>query len=677
MAFYNHFPDTDFQSINLDKIVQKIGDIDRAVESSEASAEAAARSADNAEDSAAFAQDSATAAAASAEQASATADIVEENKDEILNAVPDLQRQINVNSGRIDELAQLPEGSTAGDAELADIRIGANGVTYNTAGNAVRGQFNQLDRNLNVTNGRINATIYQNMTIDTATGQRQASTNRSCTGIIETKGKDVLIVLPANLSVKVAARYYDANDNITGYGSYDTATRVYFNNGAPKVAFAFGYANDAAADAALSSKVAFFLLGDVNTPYHGRIIFNGSSCFECKEPGYYSFALADRPLISDMPGDITSGGILLVYNHAANSALYQEVMAVNGKRWARVGSAAFRSVEEKSTTINPTWTKGALVASTGAEANSSFRFRSGQIPSSQGVKFIVPDDMELNICAYAADGTHVKSWTMTTGTQYHFPVRTESYCRVFGGYIDHRTVQDDAMAQAYGQHIGVSTLAASGSIRYFSLGDSITEGYYAADDAIIGTTPNNYPTYAAMKNGWMLRNYGNGGTGYIHATDTLPNARDLVDTINFANCDVCTLAYGVNDWHYNQQIGTVNDSPSAGNTMASNMKYCIQKILTDNPRCRLNIMLPLNCSAYGGTIGTDWGLGTSLPTSGTLQHVVDVIKGIAEYYHLPIIDQTETGIVNRYNINNVLGDGIHPTLELYKPYGERIADQIV
>lgn len=64
------------------------------------------------------------------------------------NTDASLNSAIATERARIDNLTKLGEGSTTGDAELQDIRIGADGKTYETAGDAVREQVGALKEDL-------------------------------------------------------------------------------------------------------------------------------------------------------------------------------------------------------------------------------------------------------------------------------------------------------------------------------------------------------------------------------------------------------------------------------------------------------------------------------------------------------------------------------------------------
>lgn len=84
-------------------------------------------------------------------------DIIRKYTDPIVN---EQNKQINVLKARMDTFASLPDGSTTGDAELTDIRVGYNEVVYPSAGDAVRAQTGNLYSEIGVIVGYTTETLF-------------------------------------------------------------------------------------------------------------------------------------------------------------------------------------------------------------------------------------------------------------------------------------------------------------------------------------------------------------------------------------------------------------------------------------------------------------------------------------------------------------------------------------
>jgi lysophospholipase L1-like esterase len=216
----------------------------------------------------------------------------------------------------------------------------------------------------------------------------------------------------------------------------------------------------------------------------------------------------------------------------------------------------------------------------------------------------------------------------------------------------------------------------------YALGDSITQGYYSYFDengeAKLGLDEDRcWAQIVADRNGWTLTNLGVGGSGFVHPGTVLDkmDAREHVDTIDFSGADLVTISYGVNDWKYDMPLGSMEDDVATGGTFYSNMRYCIEKISSDEPLAKIVVISPINCCRYG-TYEGNWGIGYAFENNGTLEDIFAAQKEICDYYGIEFIDMLHASTVNRLNAPELLPDGVHPSLEAHASLAEELAVKI-
>lgn len=103
--------------------------------------------------------------------------------------INNLQNQINIEKARIDNITNLPEGSTSGDAELIDMRVDIKGNIHQNAGDSLRSQINglnnKINNNISLSNNLLNIeTSKNNIGLVSATGEETDNSNYWVTDFI-------------------------------------------------------------------------------------------------------------------------------------------------------------------------------------------------------------------------------------------------------------------------------------------------------------------------------------------------------------------------------------------------------------------------------------------------------------------------------------------------------------
>lgn len=222
----------------------------------------------------------------------------------------------------------------------------------------------------------------------------------------------------------------------------------------------------------------------------------------------------------------------------------------------------------------------------------------------------------------------------------------------------------------------------SSGAKWYAIGDSITYGLYSTSfenyyQPVIGQR---WVDYVAQYNGYELTNLGVSGSGFVSGT----TFRTVVDRNDFSNVDLVTIMLGINDWKNDtavNKVGTMDDAVGTTYTdkIVPELRYGIEKIISQNPYCKIILITPINAKIGGrGSETTNWayGFNGTITPCGSLKNFGDMLKEVCEYYGIQVIDMTNNSVVNRKSITTVLPDGIHPNLNCYKALGLELARKI-
>lgn len=189
------------------------------------------------------------------------------------------------------------------------------------------------------------------------------------------------------------------------------------------------------------------------------------------------------------------------------------------------------------------------------------------------------------------------------------------------------------------------------------LGDSITEGCGASENSLC------YVSQVATKSGAICRNYGIGGTRIARQqTPTEPKWDQYFGSRVEGmenDADIVCIFGGTNDFgHGDAPIGEFSDRTD--DTYYGAWHNLCVSLITKYPTAKIAIFTPLHRCNEDNPLGSDNKKIASLPLKG----YVDIVREVAEYYSLPVLDlYAESGLQPNVPVikDIYMPDGLHPS----------------
>lgn len=544
--------------------------------------------------------------------------------DELSGQVSENTQDIATQTARIDNIVALPEGSTQGDAELMDIRVGADGVTYPSAGDAVRGQVSDLKI-------AINDTFY----ISFDHGKNRVNNNDLDIGYLDETGK-------------VA---YNTGWKTTNFCYVKDLTSIVYS------------AKVIATELREAYNLFFMCTYDENKNFISQVFTNTTSKTWTVTSDVYYIRVCFQPANVELvqiesgttPTTFEDYNFILKNKSVPKSSINsQEIGIDTAKRLTEITTNSLTVDITSSLTIFNGYidkNNGVFYANIDAESTDyldiftySDLYVSGSPIYDSNCLYAVYDS-EYTFLGYYKDGI--------TSTDYHFYLNniistypTARYVRFSSIISTGRpmlTLKRPSNISEILVAIGINNWADK---KWVCIGDSLTEENQR--------TTKHYFNYIFDKTGINVVNLGESGAGYKHPSSV--NSKTFYQQVPSVptDADVVTIFGSGNDLMYNYDLGTPSDSGTT--TICGCINKTIDDLVARIPTIQLGIVAPC-----------PWVDFPPYVANNAMERYTEALKTICANRSIPFLDLyrcsnlrpwTSEGRAACYSKDE--GNGVHP-----------------